>query len=130
MVDKIPEVKFTVIKKDGTKETKTMKVQSGFEFNFKDALGNYYGSSKVNDDGKFVVSDGAKKGAIIDKHEITEQQYLEYKEMAGLVNDGGLTKKDQEQADINRVRSIVSEQTRNAKAPDSGFKWYNPFTWF
>ena len=130
MGDKIPEVKFTVIKSDGTREVKKIKVQSGFEFNFADELGHYYGSSKVNDEGKFVVTDGAKRGTVHDNHEITEKQFLEYQKMAGLVNDGGLTNADKDKADLNRVRSIVTQQLQDAKEPDSGFKWYNPLTWF
>ena len=130
MGDKIPEVKFTVIKSDGTREVKKIKVQSGFEFNFADELGYYYGSSKVNDNGKFVVTDGAKRGTVHDNHEITEKQFLEYQKMAGLVNDGGLTNADKDKADLNRVRSIVTQQDQNAKTPDNGFKWYNPLTWF
>lgn len=128
MVDKLTQVQFTYIDQNGQKQVKTMKVEKNFIFDFKNNEGYDIGSYRVNDKGQFVDIMHPKK--VLNQFEITEKQLKEYESMAGLINDGGLTKADKNNADVKRTQNIVSEMTQNAKEPESEFKWYNPLTWF
>lgn len=119
MVDKLTEVKFTVIGDYGEKFEEKMKVEKGFKFNFKDELGKYYGC-QVNDNGQLVVIDGNKKGSIIANNEISAEQFYAYKGMSEFQDDGGLTKLDQNKA--SEYSTDVKSFLNNCKNRWSGFK--------
>lgn len=125
MVDKLTQVRFTYVDANGKQQVKTMKVEKNFIFDFKNSDGYDIGSYRINEKGQFV--DVLHPKNILNQFEVTEAQLKEYEGMAGLVNDGGLTAADK---DAKQLQDIRSEITNSAKKPDSGFKWYNPFTWF
>ena len=109
------DIHFSTVGKNGKPQITTLKVEKGVTIDMTNSEGYYENSYTINENGEIVAKytpDGQDK--VVSQIEATSEQINRLYKIQNNQDDGGLSKKDYEINERNRVKAQVAKDTDNA----------------